>query len=333
VITVTLYSRADCHLCDQAREDLKALQEEIPHSLVEIDIDTEPALQSAYALEIPVVEVGPYRLKAPFTRRDLQVTIGAAVDRQAHLERIDDKAYRAAVAHGQTITGSDRFSYWSSKHYLAALNFILLLYVGLPFLAPMFKQIGANGAANVIYKIYSPLCHQWGFRSWYLFGEQAYYPHAAAGIPGVKTFEEVTSITDANDPLRLAARDYQGNETAGFKVALCQRDVAIWGSMLLFGLLFAVTGRRVKSLHWGAWILIGLVPAGIDGLSQVISQLPLEAIHNILPYRESTPFLRTLTGFFFGFATAWFGFPVVEETMADTRRFLVKKVSVVAERK
>ena len=92
------------------------------------------------------------------------------------------------TAGSQAITTSDRFSLWLSKHYLLIFNFLLVLYVGIPFLAPVFKKVGWNGSAEVVYKIYSPLCHQWAFRSFFLFGEQAYYPHAAANIPGILTF-------------------------------------------------------------------------------------------------------------------------------------------------
>ena len=45
----------------------------------------------------------------------------------------------------------------------------------------------------------------------------------------------------------------------------------------------------------------------------------------LLPYRESTPYLRVLTGGLFGFLTAWFGYPVVEETMAATREIMTAK--------
>jgi uncharacterized membrane protein len=332
MLTVTLYSRPDCHLCEQAKADLAALQEKFPHRLVEMDIESDAALLSAYALEIPVVEVGPYKLKAPFTPQDLAKTLGAARDRQAHLQRLDDPAYRQAVARGETISRADRISFWLSRHYLALVNLLLLLYIGLPFLAPVFKQAGADGAAEIIYKAYRPLCHQWGFRSFFLFGEQAYYPHAAAGIPGVLTFEAVTGISDQNDPAREAARRFEGDPALGFKVALCQRDIAIWGSLLLFGLVYAVAGRRMPRLPWWAWIVIGLFPMGLDGLSQVVSQFQYPAFQTILPYRESTPFLRTLTGFLFGFTTAWYGFPIVEEAMADTRRLLAKKFAVAAAR-
>ena len=329
MISVTLYSRAGCKLCEQAEADLKVLQEDIPHKLTVIDIDSEPSFIDAYALDIPVVEVGPFKLKAPFTRQELQMTIRAAIDRRDQLERINDKAFQMNISGSQSITGADRFSYWLSKHYLAIFNFFLLLYVGVPFMAPVFKKVGWNGPALVVYTIYSPLCHQWAFRSFFLFGEQAFYPHAAANVPGVLTFEQVSGISDSNDPSRIQARQFEGTPLLGYKVAFCERDVAIWGAMALYGLLFAATGRRLPKLHWMVWVLVGMVPIGLDGFSQLFSQLPIAFIQTYLPYRESTPFLRTLTGFLFGFSTAWFMFPLIEETMADTRRLLSKKFATL----
>jgi uncharacterized membrane protein len=274
------------------------------------------------------VEVGPYRLKAPISRQQLQMTLGAAADRRSQLERINDKAFQANTAREGSVTASDRFSYWIARHFLTVFNAFLILYVGLPFLAPVFKKLEWNGPAEVIYKIYSPLCHQWAFRSFFLFGEQPYYPHAAAQMEGVLSFEQVTGITDLNDPSRLQARTFEGNAVTGYKVALCERDVAIWGAMALFGLVFTLTGRRIPQLHWTLWLLIGLLPVGLDGFSQLLSQLPFPWIQAVFPYRESTPLLRSLTGMLFGTATAWFMFPLIEESMADTRRLLAKKFAV-----
>ena len=121
------------------------------------------------------------------------------------------------------------------------------------------------------------------------------------------------------------ARLFEGNPIVGFKVAFCERDVAIWGAMALFGLIYAATGRRLPKLNWMIWILVGVFPIGLDGFSQLFSQIPSTFIQSFLPYRESTPFLRVLTGFLFGFTTAWFMFPLIEETMVDTRRMLSKK--------
>ena len=91
---------------------------------------------------------------------------------------------------------------------------------------------------------------------------------------------------------------------------------------MFFGIIFALSGRRLPALPWYLWIAIGVAPIGLDGFSQLLSQPPFE----LWAYRESTPLLRTLTGALFGLATAWFGIPLVEETMEDTRKTLMVKI-------
>jgi len=329
MITVTLYTRSGCELCKKAEEDLKTLQTVVPHKLAIIDIDSDPSLRDKFALEIPIVDAGPFRLKAPFTRRELQMTLGAAADRRMQLENINDRAFQVNTSGTKKITRADNISYWIARHYLAIFNVVLILYIGLPFMAPVFKKVGWNSPAEIIYKTYSALCHQWAFRSFFLFGEQYYYPHAAANIPGVLTFEQVSGITDLNDPSRIQARQYEGTPLLGYKVALCERDDAIWGAMALFGLIYAITGRKIPKLHWLVWVVVGVIPIGLDGFSQLISQLQINFLQSILPYRESTPFLRVLTGFLFGIMTAWFMFPLIEESMAETRILLARKFAIL----
>ncbi len=332
MLTVTLYTRKDCHLCEQAKTDLESLQEKIPHRLVEIDIDSDPALQKAYQSEIPVVEVGPYVLKAPFDKQKLAMTLGAADDRRGQLDKLGREDHLDRVRRGQTISGGDRLMYWISRHYLAVFNLFLLLYVGLPVMAPVFMKVGATLPAQVIYTIYKPLCHQFGFRSFFLFGEQAYYPLKEAGMSGVQTFDQITGFEDLRNPFgyaRLQARQFIGNDVVGYKIAFCERDLAIWGALLLFGVIYSLTGRRIKPLHWTLWILIGLGPIGLDGFSQLFSQMDWSWLTTMLPYRESTPYLRVLTGALFGFATAWFAYPSMEESMAETRQFFIKKFAAI----
>jgi len=328
MLTVTLYTRKDCHLCEQAKSDLESIQAKYPHRLVEIDIDSDPILQKKYLVEIPVIEVGPYILKAPFDHQKLMMTLGAAGDRRGQLDKLGREDHHDRIRRGQTISGSDRVMAWISRHYLFVLNLFMLLYFGLPILAPVLMKVGATLPANVIYTMYKPLCHQFGFRSFFLFGEQAYYPLEEAGIPGVKTFEQITGFTDLRNPAafsRFEARQYTGNETVGYKMALCERDMAIYGSIFLFGIVFALTGRRIKPLHWMLWVLIGMGPIGLDGFSQLFSQMEWTWLASMLPYRESLPFLRVLTGGLFGLATAWFAYPYMEESMAETRQFFIKK--------
>lgn len=331
MLNVTLYTRKGCKLCDEVRAQLDNLRQKYPHRLVEVDIESDSALTRNFALDIPVLDAGPYRLKAPIDRQKLEMTLGAALDRKSQLERVGDPEYRARVERGRQVTTGDRISFWIARRYLLLLNLFMFFYVGLPFLAPTLMKAGVELPARAIYRIYSPLCHQFGFRSFFLFGEQAFYPLAEAGISGVKTFEEATGIPNLDDPYsytRFEARNYIGGETVGYKVALCQRDAAIYAAILLFGLLFSFSGRRIKPLHWTLWLFLGLGPVGLDGFSQLLSQFNWEWFAAFIPYRESTPLLRTLTGAFFGWFTAWFAYPNMEESMSETRQYYVKKLAV-----
>lgn len=326
ILTVTLYTRKDCAPCDQAKADLEAIQSQIPHKLVEIDVDSDAAVREKYGADVPFVEVGPYKLHTPFTKADLMMSLGAARDRSSHLTQIGDLEHQRRVERGKVVNGEDKLTMWLSNHWLAAVNLLILFYVGLPILAPVLMKAGAPIPADVIYKVYSPLCHQLAFRSFFLFGEQPYYPRVAAGVPNTISFGQATGI-DEND--LLAARAFIGNDQLGYKIAVCERDVAIYLAILAFGVLFAATGRRIKPLHWIIWLLIGLSPIALDGFSQLFSQLNLPVLSTIFPYRESTPFLRVLTGALFGFSTAWFGLPYMEQSMRETHTILVRKFVVV----
>lgn len=331
MLTVTLYTRKDCGLCDEAKAHLAALEKELPHRLAEVDIDSDPALLKKYLVSIPVLEIGPYTLSAPITKEQLRMTLSAASDRRGQLDKIGGSAYEARVRRGQQITTADRVSNWISKHYLLLLNLFIAIYVGLPFLAPTLMEAGLELPARAIYTVYSPLCHQFGFRSFFLYGEQAVYPLKEAGVTGLETFDQITGLKDLANPQsidRLKAREFLGNQQTGYKVALCERDVVIYLGLLLFGLLFGLTKRRIPPMHWALWLFIGLGPIGLDGFSQLFSQFNFPWLSQIVAYRESTPFLRVLTGALFGISTAWFAYPYIEESMAETRQFFIKKFAV-----
>lgn len=325
MITITLFYRDNSPLCNQVEKLLNELQPEIPHRLVRLNIEKEKAFEDLYTNEVPVIQVGPYCLKAPFTRQELTVVLRSARDRAMHLEQEGDLNFRKKIERGKSFTGTDRFSYWLSNHYMFLFNILVLLYVGIPFLAPVFMKVGMHGSARIIYTIYKPLCHQLGFRSWFLFGEQCYYPREIANIPNLQTYEQIIREEKINI---LDARRFIGNNVIGYKVAYCQRDVAIYGGILLFGFAFSISGRRLKSLPWYYWLFIGLVPIGLDGLSQLPSLTGWKLV-DWLPIRESTPLIRTLTGSLFGITTAWYIYPLIEESMLETRRMLIRKKAVI----
>lgn len=317
MLTVTLYMREDCSLCTKAEEDLKGLQEKYPHRLVQINIEIEGL--SEFVDKIPVLEIGPYQIKAPFDLKALEITFGAAQDRLGQLDTIEEETHNKRIKRGKEVSFVDRLFHWLSRRYMVVFNGFVLIYVGLAFLAPILQANGNITPAKLIYTVYGRLCHQLSYRSWFIFGEQAAYPRVFADVDGLITYEEATGFDtfDLN-----TAINFLGNEVLGFKTALCQRDIAIYTGILLFGLIFSISGRKIPGLPIAVWFLLGLVPIGLDGVSQLVSQLPWD----IIPIRESTPLLRTITGGLFGFSTAWFGYPIVEDSMADTRKLLTVKL-------
>lgn len=321
MISVIVYSRTDCEPCQQIIETLSQLKTEISFDLVTIDIEGNKELLQKHGREIPVVKIGPYTLQGLIDEKKLRMTIMAAIDREKQLLELDDKHFKRRIEQGRNFTKIDKISLWLSKYYIWLITFFLALYVGLPFLAPVFARNGAMLPAKVIYTIYKPLCHQLAFRSWFLFGEQPFYPRAIAGIDGVLSYEDITGQSEIDT---RQARNFIGNDQVGYKVALCERDTAIYASMLLFTLVFIISGRRLKSLPWYIWLIIGLIPIGLDGTSQLASLgLNLPAW---IPIRESTPLLRTITGTLFGLTTAWYLFPLIEESMHETKVMLLEKI-------
>ncbi len=72
---VVVYHAADCHLCQRALAQVRALREELGFQLEEIAIDGDRELEAAYRELIPVVEIDGERAftyyvhEAAFRRR------------------------------------------------------------------------------------------------------------------------------------------------------------------------------------------------------------------------------------------------------------------------
>lgn len=327
MIQTTLFIRNDDPQKRKILRILSKLQEEYPHQLHIIDIDQDPILQEEFSKKAPVLDIGVYRLLQSFDEQEIRFAFEKAQTRLQEAQAKGNDVLAQRITKPLQMTKSDQFSHWFSNHYMVLLNLFSFLYVFLAILAPTFMKVGWQTPAKVIYKVYSPLCHQLAFRSFFMYGDQFYYPRDLAGVEGVITYGEASGM-DENDI--FAARNFLGNEQMGYKMALCQRDMAIYGAILLFGLLFSVTGKKIKPLPWYLWIIIGLGPIGLDGFSQLLSQTGF-GIFNWLPLRESTPLLRSMTGLFFGLATAWFGFPYLEDSVQANRREMALKYAITSQ--
>ncbi len=74
---VILYTRAGCHLCEEAKEEIRRVRAEIPFAFRSIDIDRDPELVSLYNEEVPVILVNGekafwYQVDAEELRKRLQ---------------------------------------------------------------------------------------------------------------------------------------------------------------------------------------------------------------------------------------------------------------------
>lgn len=185
---------------------------------------------------------------------------------------------------------------WIARHWLALFNALVALYLLLPFLAPVLADAGLSRPASLIYSVYSATCHQLPERSYFLFGEQPFYSLSTLEKGGLP-----------EDQGLFQRRAFRGNESAGFKVAVCQRDVAIYGSVVLAGLLFGMLRGRVRGIGLKIYLLL-LIPIALDGLSQLFG------------LRESNWWLRTVTGALFGGASVWLAYPYIEAAMRDVVR-------------
>jgi glutaredoxin len=54
---VIIYSRPGCHLCDEAKEIIKAARCLDEYTLEEINIESDPDLLSRYRYDIPVITI------------------------------------------------------------------------------------------------------------------------------------------------------------------------------------------------------------------------------------------------------------------------------------
>ena len=78
-MTVTLYSKPGCHLCEQVLELLEDLAVERRFTIEEIDIERDANLFAAYRHEIPVVFVdGREIARGRIDERELYEALGKA---------------------------------------------------------------------------------------------------------------------------------------------------------------------------------------------------------------------------------------------------------------
>ena len=240
-----------------------------------------------------------------------------------------------------------------SLRWLSVVIAALALYVATSFAAPTLVHLGFTGLGEFVYRLYGPFCHQFAFRSFFMYGAQAAYPRAVSAVQAAPfetyaaaapAFQERYAywysvfnngaVPDAISPsdlaemtpwLEFASRDFYGTPEMGYKTALCQRDIAIYSAMLLGALIYSVPYMRQRLRPAPLWLFVflGLSPIALDGMSQLISYPPFEW----WPTRETQPVFRLVTGALFGLMFAWFFLPRLERSFSETARQIARKMA------
>lgn len=178
-----------------------------------------------------------------------------------------------------------------ARHWLLLINVAVAVYLLLPLAPPVLIQAGYERPAQVIYSLYSFACHQLPERSYFLFGAEPVYSLSALESSGLTAGQGL-----------FERRTFTGNAATGYKTALCQRDIAIYSTVLLMGLLFGLVRRRLQPPSVKVYLLF-LIPIALDGLTQLFG------------LRISNWWLRTITGAIFGGASVWLAYPYLQEAM------------------
>lgn len=149
---------------------------------------------------------------------------------------------------------------WLSSHAFRVFLVIYGLWVFIPFLAPVFMNIGWTGPGRAIYVLYSFFCHQLPERSMFFFGEKSMYSLG----------EIQTAWFETANPMVL--RRFIGNDSLGWKVAWSDRMVSFYTSIWFFALLGYPLRHSLRSLSWRGLGLL-LLPILVDGGTHAISDL------------------------------------------------------------
>ena len=223
---------------------------------------------------------------------------------------------------------ANRWVYRLTRHWLLIFNLLWGVFIGLPWLAPLFMEIGWTGAGKAIYVIYATQCHQLPQRSFFLFGEKPMY-----SLTEVQAAWQQTS-----NPATL--RQFIGNPQMGWKVAWSDRMVSMYAGVAVAGLVFAFVRKRLKPLPIWTFVLL-ILPMAIDGTTHMISDLAgigngfrdsnawLAALTgNLLPvtfyagdgFGSFNSWMRLITGVLFGIGVVWLAYPYIEEAFAEATR-------------
>ncbi|TKJ27881.1 MAG: hypothetical protein CEE40_12815 [Chloroflexi bacterium B3_Chlor] len=212
------------------------------------------------------------------------------------------------------------------RHWLLLLNVSLGLFVLGAVAAPALMAVGLEWPGRILYALYGFTCHQLPQRSYFLFGPRL-----------VQTYSWEQLLTAGMDP--VWPRQFLGTAKIGYNLGLAHRNTAIYSSLFVGGILFALFGQPLLRGRWHVsrrqylvpWLLAVLFMA-LDGGSHLVSELTgcgFRADNGWLRLLTGGALpshfymgdgvgsfnwlMRTLTGALMGLTTVWFVLPILQK--------------------
>lgn len=285
---VTVYTKPDCLPCQDVLNMLQRYKAQYNLEIEEIDVAARTAGKASHQGEAPAVELEGDkhgRLIAPIDELQLRVRL--------------EMAWRALIPSVSVVKSRqamdsplDRMARYIGQRWLRLAMIALAIFVGLPWLAPVFAANGWWGLADPIYTAYAVTCHQ--------------LPERAGSV-------------------------------FGFQVAFCWRNTAIYGGILLFGILYGLV--RDRNIAWLQWLkkpirlwgfILLLLPMALDGFSHMLGLRDMNENVNMdmwygWLFRSSgsqlfSPnwWLRIVTGLLAALGFVWFAFPRLQRAMEES---------------
>lgn len=236
----------------------------------------------------------------------------------------------------RVIKAVDRIALVVVRHWLGIFVAAYGTWVLLPLTAPLLMNAGATAPAQVVYFIYSFFCHQLPERSLFLFGPQLMY--------GLDQIGKVWSTEN-----QLVLRQFIGTPEMGWKMAWSDRMISTYGGVWLGALVWGILGRRAPRVSLVMWIVLGILPLGLDGFTHFINDIVAGSTGQ--GFRDTNDWLRVITGnllpdsfyygnllgsfnswarwisgLLFGFTTVFALFPIVRDSLHDTAASLDRQL-------
>jgi uncharacterized membrane protein len=224
------------------------------------------------------------------------------------------------------VSSATRINQWFANHWLLTFNSVWGIFVTLPWVAPIFMALGLTWPGKALYFVYNFFCHQLPERSWFLFGPSFSYTQAQIAEAWGQPLSAISN--------ELIRRQFIGTPELGWKVAWSDRMVAMYGSIFLFGLLYALLRERGIQIKKIPWWLFGLfiLPLAVDGATHLINdalgldfrqtnQWAVILTNNAFSadfyiddlFGSLNSVLRIVTGLLFGLGVVGFLWPMMDE--------------------